>query len=72
MSRKGTPADNAPIESFHSTLKSETFSIQSELGSSTTSVTETVQNFIKYYNEKRIQQKYGYLSPIDYRKQATA
>lgn len=25
MSRKGTPADNAPIESFHSTLKSETF-----------------------------------------------
>ncbi|MGY3747991.1 IS3 family transposase, partial [Vagococcus salmoninarum] len=27
---------------------------------------------IKYYNEKRIQQKYGYLSPIDYRKQATA
>lgn len=72
MSRKGTPADNAPIESFHSTLKSETFSIQSELGCSTTSVIETVQNFIKYYNEKRIQQKYGYLSPIDYRKQATA
>ena len=25
MSRKGTPSDNAPIESFHSTLKSETF-----------------------------------------------
>ena len=25
MSRKGTPADNAPIESFHSVLKSETF-----------------------------------------------
>jgi len=71
MSRKGTPADNAPIESFHSTLKSETFSIHPELGSSTSSVIETVQNFIKYYNEKRIQQKYGYLSPIDYRKQAT-
>jgi len=25
MSRKGTPADNASIESFHSSLKSETF-----------------------------------------------
>ncbi len=25
MSRKGTPADNSPIETFHSTLKSETF-----------------------------------------------
>ncbi|SFS61509.1 Transposase InsO and inactivated derivatives [Paenibacillus sp. 453mf] len=28
MSRKGTPADNAPIESFHSTLKSETFYLE--------------------------------------------
>ncbi|MDE8039403.1 IS3 family transposase, partial [Erysipelothrix rhusiopathiae] len=25
MSRKGTPADNAPIESFHASLKCETF-----------------------------------------------
>ncbi|KAB2486507.1 transposase family protein, partial [Priestia endophytica] len=25
MSRKGTPADNASIESFHSSLKTETF-----------------------------------------------
>ncbi len=29
MSRKGTPTDNAPIESFHSLLKSETFYHQS-------------------------------------------
>ena len=72
MSRKGTPADNAPIESFHATLKTETFGIQKELGSSTSSVIETVQNFITYYNKNRIQQKYGYLSPIDYRKQVTA
>jgi len=28
MSRKGTPADNAPIESFYSTLKSETFYLE--------------------------------------------
>ena len=27
MSRKGTPADNASIEWFHSVLKSETFSL---------------------------------------------
>ena len=27
MSRKGTPADNASIESFHSSLKSETFNL---------------------------------------------
>ncbi|XLG09400.1 Hypothetical protein ACI5QM_00880 [Bacillus subtilis] len=29
MSRKGTPADNASIESFHSSLKSETFYLNS-------------------------------------------
>ncbi|ETD10557.1 hypothetical protein HMPREF1276_01645 [Staphylococcus aureus subsp. aureus KPL1845] len=34
MSRKGTPADNAPIESFHSSLKSETFYINNELNRS--------------------------------------
>lgn len=28
MSRKGTPADNAPMESFHSTLKSETIYLE--------------------------------------------
>ncbi|MEJ7445828.1 IS3 family transposase, partial [Staphylococcus hominis] len=33
MSRKGTPTDNAPIESFHSSLKSETFYINNQLNS---------------------------------------
>nr|WP_019908320.1 hypothetical protein [Paenibacillus sp. HW567] len=28
LSRKGTLADNAPIESFHSTLKTETFDLE--------------------------------------------
>lgn len=67
MSRKGTPADNAPIESFHSTLKSETFYLSPELCSSTEIVSQTVVEYIKYYNETRIQAKLGYLSPIDFR-----
>lgn len=70
MSRKGTPADNAPIESFHSVLKSETFYIYPELYSSTEIVSQTVVNFIKYYNETRIQAKLGYLSPEEFRSQA--
>lgn len=72
MSRKGTSADNAPIESFHAILKAETFSLHPELGSSTISVIETVQNFINYYNKERIQQKYDYLSPVEYRKKVIA
>lgn len=48
---KGHTSDDAPIESFHSTQKTETFGIQAELGSSTSSVIETVQNSIKYYKK---------------------
>ncbi len=67
MSRKGTPSDNAPIESFHSTLKSETFYRYPELKSSNEIVTQTVLQFIQHYNNKRIQTKLGFMSPIEYR-----
>jgi len=70
MSRKATPADNACIECFHSSLKSETFYLNSERNSSNYIVKEIVKKYIKNYNENRIQQKLGYLSPIEYRKQA--
>ena len=67
MSRKGTPADNAPIESFHSSLKSETFYINNELNRSNHIVIDIVEKYIKNYNNNRIQQKLGYLSPVKYR-----
>lgn len=67
MSRKGTPADNAPIESFHASLKCETFELNPELKSSTEIVSQTVINYLKYYNENRIQEKLGYQSPVNYR-----
>ena len=47
MSRKGTPADNAPIESFHSSLKSETFYINNELNRSNHIVIDIVEKYIK-------------------------
>ena len=67
MSRKGTPADNAPTESFHSSLKSETFYINNELNRSNHIVIDIVEKYIKNYNNNRIQQKLGYLSPVKYR-----
>ena len=70
ISRKGTPADNAPIECFHGSLKSETFYLNSELRSSNTIVIDIVENYIENYNKVRIQQKLGYLSPIEYRQLA--
>ncbi|WP_164508325.1 IS3 family transposase [Companilactobacillus kedongensis] len=67
MSRKGTPSDNALIESFHSSLKSETFYTLNEPISSNTIVIEMVEEYIKFWNEERILKKLGYQSPVEYR-----
>lgn len=70
MSRKGTPSDNACIESFHASLKSETFYLNELTNEPTSIVIETVKEYITYYNEQRIQQKLGYRSPVEYRESA--
>ncbi|MDV9184371.1 IS3 family transposase, partial [Bacillus sp. 31] len=69
MSRKGTPADNASIESFHSSLKSETFYLN--IDRTTTAIVErTAIEYIHYYNNIRIQTKLNSQSPIQYRQLA--
>lgn len=70
MSRKGTPADNAPIESFHSTLKSETFYLEGLTCTTTAIVVQTVRDYITYYNSIRIQTKLNNQSPMDFRRLA--
>ncbi|MFC5188325.1 IS3 family transposase [Pediococcus cellicola] len=65
-SRKGTPADNAPVESFHSSLKSETFYHQIEPKGSRSIVIETVQNSIQFWNNTRIFTKLGNQFPVQY------
>jgi len=68
MSRKGTPADNATIESFHATLKAETFYLDGLTQTTTAIVDQTVRDYITYYNNTRIQLKLNNQSPINYRK----
>ncbi|WHY23800.1 IS3 family transposase [Bacillus halotolerans] len=70
MSRKGTPADNASIESFHSSLKSETFYLNSIDRTTTAIVERIVKEYIYYYNNIRIQTKLNSQSPISYRQLA--
>ncbi len=57
MTRKGTPADNASIESFHFSLKSETFYLNSIDQTTTAIIERTVIEYIHYYNNIRIQTK---------------
>lgn len=70
MSRKSIPVDNAPIECFHSSLKCETFYLNNELNDSTFIVKDILKKHIENYNNNQIQQKLGYLSPVQYRKLA--
>ena len=70
MSRKGTPADNSPIETFHSSLKSETFYLDDIYSTTNAHVKEIVETYITYYNNIRIQTKLNNQSPVKYRQLA--
>lgn len=53
MSRKGNCFDNAVIESFHSTIKSEEFYTQRKVRLTNSIVLEKVNDFMHYYNYMR-------------------
>ena len=55
MSRKGTPLDDAPIESWHALLKKET--LYNNNITSLQEYKELVEDWILFYNTKRIKSK---------------
>jgi len=65
MSRKGNCHDNASMESFFGTLKSEFFYLNEF--SSIEELQVGIAEYIEYYNQDRIKLKLKGLSPIDYR-----
>lgn len=67
MSRKGNCFDNAVIESFHSSLKSEEFAAQLRATLTTTIVIDKVINYMYYYNYIRPFSKLNCHSPVEYR-----
>ena len=69
MSRKGNCLDNAVIENFFGLLKSELLYIQ-EFDSMEHFKSE-LEQYIDYYNHKRIKEKLKGLSPVQYRIQSS-
>jgi transposase InsO family protein len=69
MSRKGNYHDNAVIESFHSSLKSDGSNTVRRASISNSKVVQIVNQFMYYYNQMRIQAKLNYLSPIEFGEQ---
>ena len=70
MSRKGNCLDNATMESFFGTLKSELFYLQK--WQSVGQLKKAIDEYIHYYNHERIKLKLKGLSPVQYRTQALA
>ncbi|MEF3200840.1 IS3 family transposase [Klebsiella quasipneumoniae subsp. quasipneumoniae] len=67
MSRKGNCLDNAVVECFFGTLKSECFYLDEF--SNISELKDAVTEYIEYYNSRRISLKLKGLSPIEYRTQ---
>ena len=70
MSRKGNCLDNSPMENFFGILKQEIY--YGNKFYSYEHLRQTIEDYIKYYNEERIKEKLGYLSPVEYRKKNAA
>lgn len=65
MSRKGNCWDNVPIEIFFGHLKSELIYLLNK-NISYKDLYSSIENYIDFYNNERIQMKLGGLSPIEY------
>lgn len=68
MSRKACSPDNAACEGFFGRLKNEIFYNRKWIGVSIDEFVQILDDYIHWYNEKRIKQSLGGLSPLDYRR----
>ena len=68
MSKKACSPDNSACEGFFGRLKNEVFYGRSWVGVSIEEFVEIIDTYIHWYNEKRIKQSLGFLSPYEYRK----
>ena len=65
MSRKGNCIDNAAMENFFGIMKQEMY--YGFVYYSYEELKEAIEKYIAYYNHKRIKEKLGWMSPVEYR-----
>lgn len=65
MSRKGNCHDNSVMENFFGIMKQEMY--YGKVYYSFVELKQAIEKYIQYYNTKRIKQKLGWLSPVNYR-----
>lgn len=67
MSRKGNCFDNAIMESFFGITKNEMFYGREDKYENFEQFKKGLEKYIYYYNNERIKEKTGWLSPVEYR-----
>ena len=72
MPRKGNCYDNCVIEIFFKTMKNEMFYGHESEFESLNNLKENIEDYIKWYNEERINVKRNGLSPLEYRQQSVS
>ena len=70
MSRKGNCLDNAPMENFFGVMKKEMFLGKEYTFNSLEQLTLAIDEYMEYYNNKRISLKLKGLTPVQYRNQS--
>ena len=65
MSRKGNCLDNAMMENFFGIMKSEL--LYAEMFESSKAFVKALEDYIEYYNNKRIKYRLKGKSPVEYR-----
>ena len=65
MSRKGNCYDNSIMENFFGIMKQEMY--YGTTYYSFDELKDAIGKYIQYYNEKRIKEKLGWMSPVEYR-----
>lgn len=70
MSRKGNSLDNGLMESFFGLMKSEMFYEQENKYKDIEELRIGIEEYIDYYNNRRIKEKLKGLTPVEYRNQS--
>lgn len=65
MSRKGNCHNNSVMKNFFGIMKQEMY--YGEIYYSYDELKNTIEKYIKYYNEQRIKEKLNWMSPVEYR-----
>ena len=72
FSRKGNCMDNSLMENFFGILKNGMFYGHELEFESLNNLKENIEDYIKWYNEERINEKRNGLSPLEYRQQSVS